>query len=117
MNRAASGKKGENRAAAFLEEAGLHVVARNVRSPYGEVDVIALDGDDVVFVEVKAWNRLGYDALAEGVGRGKQRRIIETARDFLSKHTEFDGFSVRFDVIFIRGGQCDHIVSAFVEET
>lgn len=100
-----------------MENAGFRVIARNVRSAAGEVDLVALDGCVVVFVEVKAWKTLGADALSEGIGRQKQRRIIQTARDFLAKHAEFDSFSVRFDVVFIGGGECFHIEAAFVEES
>ena len=54
MNRAARGRAAEDAAVALLERNGYRIVARNVRLPGGEIDVIARDGSIVVFVEVKA---------------------------------------------------------------
>jgi putative endonuclease len=118
VNRSKAGRQGEERAARVLEKAGLEIIARNVRSPYGEIDLIAREGETVVFVEVKSWTFFGMEDLRNSVGKKKQFRIIETAKDFLAKHAEFDGFSIRFDVVFIGGSQkVAHIPSAFVEET
>jgi putative endonuclease len=54
MHKAGLGKKGEDRAAQALETAGMSIIARNFRSPKGEIDIIALDGETLVFIEVKA---------------------------------------------------------------
>jgi putative endonuclease len=117
MNRSKAGRQGEELAARALEKAGLNIIARNVRSPYGEIDLIALEGEVVVFVEVKSWRSFGMEDLRDSVGKKKQSRIIETAKDFLAKHAEFDGFSIRFDVVFIGPQKVVHIPSAFMEET
>ncbi|MDR2783509.1 MAG: YraN family protein [Treponema sp.] len=117
MDRSKAGRQGEERAARVLEKAGLKIIARNARSPYGEIDLIALEEETVVFVEVKSWTSFGMEDLRDSVGRKKQLRIIETAKDFLTKHSEFDGFSIRFDVVFISPQKVAHIPSAFVEET
>lgn len=100
-----------------LEQAGLKIIARNVHSLYGEIDLIALDGEIVVFVEVKSWTSFGVEDLQNSVDKKKQVRIIETAKDFLANHSEFDGFSIRFDVVFIGSRKVTHILSAFEEET
>jgi putative endonuclease len=116
MNRSKAGRQGEEHAAHALEKAGLNIIARNVRSPRGEIDLVALEGETVVFVEVKSWRSFGMEDLRESVGKKKQLRIIETAKDFLAKRAEFDGLSIRFDVVFIGARKVVHIPSAFVEE-
>jgi putative endonuclease len=111
------GREGEDRAADFLEKKGLAIITRNIRSQRGEVDIAALDGQTVVFVEVKAWSAWGIEELQYGLTREKQRRIIETAKYFLAAHREYKGMAVRFDVIFI-GSPSEapvHLVSAFTE--
>jgi putative endonuclease len=109
------GREGEARAAAFLEEKGMRIVARNVRSPRGEVDIVALDGETLVFAEVKAWFRYGMESLQYGIDLKKQRRIIETAKYFLSLHREYNETAVRFDIVFVGEGSVTHLVSAFME--
>ncbi|MDR2133562.1 MAG: YraN family protein, partial [Treponema sp.] len=68
------GRDGEARAAGFLEERGMRIIARNVRSPGGEVDIVALDGETLVFAEVKAWSGYGIENLQYGINPKKQRR-------------------------------------------
>jgi putative endonuclease len=113
------GRAGEDRAVAALEEAGLSVIARNVRSRHGEIDIVARDGDTLVFVEVKAWSSYGIEELGYSVDQRKQGRIIETAKYFLDSHREYSSMAVRFDVVFIgstRGKEAiTHLVSAFME--
>jgi putative endonuclease len=109
------GREGEDRAAAGVEAEGMRIVARNVRSPAGEVDLIALDGDTLVFIEVKTWSAYGIESLSYGINRKKQRRILETAKYFLSVHREYNGMAVRFDVIFIDPQKTTRLESAFTE--
>jgi putative endonuclease len=128
----ARGKAGEDRAAAFLEGKGMKIIARNVRVPGkilepdpspgqgrlslgGEIDIIALEGDTILFVEVKNWSRYGIDALEQGIDKKKQRRIIETAKYFLSQNREYRYMAVRFDIIFIAPRGLTHLASAFTE--
>jgi len=102
LQKVVSGRIGEDIACALLEEKSLLVLARNVRYPNGEIDIVAQDGATTVFVEVK-WRR--NDALgtpAEAVTRKKRDRVIRAARRWL---VENPGRSraVRFDVVAIRG--------------
>ncbi|MDR2054135.1 MAG: YraN family protein [Treponema sp.] len=123
LRRVSAGRNGESRAAAYLEAAGLRIIARNVRSRYGEVDLVAVDGQTIAFIEVKSWSVYTFDNLAYGVNPKKQRRIIETAKYFLSVHREYNSMAVRFDVIFISpAAMADsektiHLRAAFVEGT
>ncbi|GHU05332.1 UPF0102 protein [Spirochaetia bacterium] len=110
-----AGKKGEDRAAAALEEAGMTIITRNFRSPMGEVDIVALDGETIVFAEVKAWSSYGIENLEYGINQKKQRRIIETAKYFLSIYRKYNYMTVRFDVVFIGPDAITHLASAFME--
>jgi putative endonuclease len=117
MNRA--GKAGEDRAAEFLEKQGMRIIARNIRSKSGEIDLVALDGEAIAFVEVKAWRSFGYEELGLSIDLKKQRRIIETAKYFLSFHREYNGMSPRFDVLFMNSGPeqaVTYLASAFMEQ-
>ena len=125
MNTRKKGQAGEDQAAAFLEAAGLRIIVRNVRSMYGEIDLVAQDGDTIVFVEVKAWSTYGIEELRYGISRRKCWRIIETAKYFLAMNREYSSMAVRFDVVFIGSMKphadqavqpvITHLVSAFME--
>ena len=95
------GRAGEAVAATFLEKKGMRILKRNFRSRFGEVDIIALDGETVVFAEVKTWAILGIDALEQALSTRKKHKIIETSKFFLSLHREYRYMAIRFDVIFI----------------
>jgi putative endonuclease len=109
------GRAGEAAAARYLEEKGLKILERNFRGETGEVDLIALEEETLVFIEVKTWSTLGIEALEQGLNEKKQRRIIETAKYFLSSHREYRYMAVRFDVVFVAPGGITHLASAFVE--
>jgi putative endonuclease len=110
-----AGKRGEDQAAAVLEAAGMSIITRNFRSRRGEIDIIARQGETLVFAEVKTWSRYGIEELQYGIDAKKQRRIIETAKYFLSVHREYNGMAVRFDVVFVGREEITHLVSAFTE--
>ena len=109
------GRRGEDRAVEVLKNAGMEIIARNFRSPGGEVDIIALDGQTIVFVEVKTWSVFGIENLQYSVNFKKQRRIIETAKYFLAVNREYNGKAVRFDVIFVGKEAVTHLAEAFME--
>ena len=110
--------EGESLAALALQKKGMQVIGRNIRTKTGEIDLVVLDGEVMVFVEVKNWPAYGLENLAYGITGKKQRRIIETAKYFLAVHREYNYRSIRFDVIFLRPGEpMVHLVSAFMEST
>ncbi len=84
----------------------------NYRSRRGEIDIVALDGPAVVFVEVKRRVRMG-DAL-EAVGRAKRESLMRTALDFLLRSAMLER-PVRFDVVSVDGNGrvCGHLRDAF----
>ena len=109
------GRDGEEAAAAHLKKNGMQILERNFRSQSGEVDIIAMDGKVIVFAEVKTWSSYGIDALEQSLDAKKQRKIIETAKYFLSVHREYRYMAIRFDVIFISPLGITHLASAFTE--
>ncbi|MCL2127938.1 MAG: YraN family protein [Treponema sp.] len=115
MHNAGLGKKGEDRAAEALQSAGMSIIARNFRSRQGEIDIIALDGETLVFAEVKAWTFYGAEDLPYSLNLKKQARIIETAKYFLSINRQYYGRAIRFDVVFVGKEALRHLASAFME--
>jgi putative endonuclease len=118
------GRKGEDMAVAALQASGMEIIARNFRSKFGEIDIIALDpcpqdgastGETIVFVEVKAWSAYGLEDLQYGVDSRKQRKIIETAKFFLSENRKYSKMAIRFDVVFVKDNSITHLASAFME--
>jgi putative endonuclease len=97
------GESGEQEACAWLLAHGFEILARNFRCRSGEVDVIARDGETVVFVEVKERHGASHGKGHEAVTFGKRRRLVRAARIYASSH----GLSeqpLRFDVISIDHG-------------
>ncbi|MCL2139471.1 MAG: YraN family protein [Treponema sp.] len=115
MNRAGLGKEGEKRAVEAVKAAGMCIIAQNFRSQWGEIDIIALDKDILVFIEVKAWSVYGIENLSYSINQKKQNRIIETAKYFLSINRKYNGRAIRFDVVFIGKEEVTHLASAFME--
>ncbi len=117
MNTTCKGKTGEDAAAVYLEKAGYRIVERNFRTYRGEVDIVALQDDCLVFIEVKTWETLHSENLELAVGPRKRATIIRTARIFLSSRPEYEDSRVRFDIILMRNGRgmVRHLADAFTE--
>jgi putative endonuclease len=79
------GQRAEAEAAAYLEERGLTVVARNVRFAAGEIDLVCRDGPVWVFVEVKSRGRGWGESAATAVTRDKRERLSRLARLYLKR--------------------------------
>ncbi len=94
------GRYGEDVATRFLVAKGWTILGRNWRCRQGEIDIVALDGDDVVFVEVKTRRGVAFGSPAEAVTREKLARLRRLAATWLA--TEDRGFAgVRIDVVAI----------------
>ena len=112
------GNSGENKAAVFLVSGGYQIIARNWRTRCGEIDIIALKDDVLVFVEVKTLPSGNLDTLSHELDKRKQKRIIETAKFFLLINREYNNRKIRFDVMVIDMPGFDsvyHIQDAFSE--
>lgn len=101
MDRRELAKRGEDAAAAFLERVGMTVIERNWRCPAGEADIIALDGKDLVIVEVKTRRSSRAGTPEEAVTPAKQRRIARIARSYASD-AGLAPQRMRFDVVTLR---------------
>jgi putative endonuclease len=97
------GETGENLACEELARRGYAIVARRYRRRGGEIDVVALDGSTVVFIEVKTRAGGAFGGAAEAVTPGKQRRIAAVAADFLARH-RLEDRACRFDVVAVDVG-------------
>jgi putative endonuclease len=97
-NRSALGIRGENQAVRHLESLGYQIIERNYRCPFGEIDIIALDKNDIVFVEVKTRRHLHSGYPAESVDHRKREKLILTAQHYLAEKSLFETSS-RFDVV------------------
>ena len=97
------GKSGEQAAVAELERRGYAILDRRYRTARGEIDIVARDGDTVVFVEVKVRETAECGTAAEAVTCQKQRRLAYMACDYLARHHLMDQ-PCRFDVVAIDAG-------------
>ncbi len=106
------GRAGEKLAVDFLKKKGFKILKTNYKVPVGEIDIIAQDGDAIVFIEVKTRTNDNYGMPCEAVDRKKQEKYYKTATFYLQKEKKTDS-SCRFDVIEIENGQINHIFNAF----
>jgi len=94
------GESGEDLACAELQRRGYAILERRYRTRYGEIDIVARDGEVTVFVEVKTRDGNDFGDGAEAVTPWKQRRIAKMAVDFLARHRLHDR-PCRFDVVAV----------------
>lgn len=100
LARQALGKLGEDLAVELLERQAYAILARRYRTRYGEIDIVAEDGETVVFVEVKARVDAEFGTAAEAVTPWKQRQLSRMAADYLVR-VGVGGRPCRFDVVAI----------------
>ena len=100
-NNKESGDFGETVARAFLEGKGYQIVAQNYRFMRREIDIIARNGEYIVFIEVKTRTNTKFGTPAQSVSPGKQRHIISTAKGWLLNNMDRINLQARFDVIEI----------------
>ncbi len=91
-----------------LESRGLRFLQKNFRSKYGELDLIMMDNQDLVFVEVRYRKNDLFGGAAQSINAQKQLKLRRTAESFLQKYAtlKFDG--CRFDVVAVSGNQSDY---------
>ncbi len=111
-----TGRRAEWLASWRLRFAGYRILARNVRTPVGEIDLVARRGKTLAFVEVKARPTLA--AAAEALGKRQQARIRRAAEFFLAGRPTLACLDLRFDAILVTPrGIPHHILDAWREST
>ncbi len=93
------GEKAEKKAWEFLKAQGCRLAIKNSRSRMGEIDLVVLDHEVLVFVEVRYRSDSSRGTGAESITRAKIRKIVLTAQHFLSTHPRFTDTPCRFDVV------------------
>lgn len=111
------GRMGESEAERYLRRRGYRILARNVRSPRGELDLVVKQGEVLVFVEVKARRTSAHGGAAYAVDGRKQARLVKLAAHYLAQHRLRNPLC-RFDVVLCTGGTAkpsaiEHIENAF----
>lgn len=109
----AKGVMGEIAACDYLCQRGMELLERRFHSPFGEIDLVLLDGSVLVFAEVKARERVGKQAALLAITPAKQRKLIETARHYLAQHPEHAKRIMRFDVVAVAQDGIEHVANAF----
>ena len=118
MNSRSQGQLGEMEAAHYLRSIGYDIAASNYRCRFGELDIVARDGQTIVFVEVKTRSPGAAALPREAVTRAKQQKLCRAALHYLGQNTAVE--SIRFDVIeviidgsFLAPARINHIKHAF----
>lgn len=100
--RSEAGCLAEQLAETYLSRSGLKILARNVRSRWGEIDLIATEGETLVFIEVRLRTDPRYGGAAASISQSKQKRLIRTAEHFLVHGGKlWQGWPCRFDVVLL----------------
>ncbi|NLM00587.1 MAG: YraN family protein [Treponema sp.] len=118
MHNKAVGKEGEKKAVIFLQNTGYEIIETNWQVRTGEIDIIALKNDTLVFVEVKSLPNGNTELLQHVLGKIKQKKIIETAKRFLDFNRKYSNSYIRFDVLVVDMPGLEpvhHIENAFSE--
>lgn len=114
-NNIKKGKMGENEAIKYLISQGYRIVDRNYRTKLGEIDIIAIKSNVLVFVEVKTRTSAKYGYPYEAVNWKKREKIYKTSLIYI-KYKKMEGYQIRYDIIevFLRKKpRINHIENAF----
>lgn len=108
----AIGAHAEILAAQLLRRAGLNILERNFRCKAGELDIVAADGDTLVFVEVRSRGDADHGHAGDTIGYAKRRQVARVAAYYLALRVP-PYAQCRFDVIAITGGCVEHLRDAW----
>lgn len=111
------GQLGEEEACKYLKKSNYNIICRNFLSRNGEIDIIAKDNDEYVFIEVKTRMSRKYGNPAEAVSYNKQKHILNTAKYYIFKYS-LENKNIRFDIIEVYINKKDilinHIKNVFI---
>ena len=105
-----TGKEGENIATSFLQNKGYKILQRNFKCYYGEIDIIAKDKEEYVFIEVKTRSSSIYGKPKEAVDKAKKRHIYKSA-EYYSYFNHIENKPIRIDVIEIYKKKEKHFIN------
>ena len=115
-----AGRAGEFVAEIFLRLKDYRILARRFRNHGGEIDLIALApgfGGNATLAAIEVKRRAHMDMAAIALNARQRKRIVQAARGFLASRPQFDGASLRFDLILVAPGRLPrHLISAWQEE-
>jgi len=118
MKAKTTGQLAENLAQQYLKDKGLHILETNYRTPRGEIDIIATNGCELLFVEVRSKTGVGFGSPEESITRAKKTRLVAAA-EYYRQSKQFPEVDYRIDVIAIlldaslNPVSIDHIPYAF----
>lgn len=95
------GARGEELAEAYLKKEGYKIVSRNFRYGYGEIDLIAIKDEILIFMEVKSYQAKPLDLPEYRINKIKRKKMIETAYGFLEQNPQYEQFNRQFDVLLV----------------
>lgn len=101
--RQSAGREAEAFALRYLQQQGLQLIAQNWLCKRGELDLVMLDGDTVVFVEVRYRRHSAWGGALESVDFRKQQKLVLAAQLFLQSETQWADAACRFDVVAVEG--------------
>lgn len=108
-----TGSEYEKKAACFLEENGYRIIERNYRCRLGEIDLVAVHKNCLVFVEVKYRKSAGFGFPVEAVDYKKQKIICKVAQNYIAVRRIGSQVQVRFDVVAVLGDEITVYENAF----
>ena len=105
-----SGKRAEDIAANYLKKQNVKIISRNFHSRFGEIDLIGLEKETLVFIEVRYRKNENYLSAIETIDRHKCKKIIITSEVYLNKRKKYQSYQCRFDVITITGDISEPVI-------
>jgi putative endonuclease len=102
------GRLWESRAATYLEQHGLAILARGYRCRLGELDLVCRDERELVIVEVRARSSGALCSAIDSIDVHKRRRIVQATRHLLMRHAQWQAAVIRFDVVAFDGIDSPH---------
>ncbi len=116
MDKKIKGETAENLAVSYLETLGYKIIDRNFRTKFGEIDIVAKDGNTLVILEVRSKSYGRFGNPEETINKLKIQKIIKTTQFYLlKKNPEYT--EIRFDIISILHNNISHIKNAFDMDT
>ena len=106
------GRKGEDLACKYLKKHGYKILKRNYKTPFGEADIVAYDGEYYCFVEDKARESDAFGLPTEAVDEAKRRRYRQIAGYFCYRNRE--ELPCRFDVASVYEGEIEYFENAYI---